>query len=169
MKLHDIPTTVRTALRACSAGKARHYVNFHAAVASTCCAPVSRVLAEGAAESGGAAPKAIAVHRSDERLRRVGGSPAVSTPRSQRAVTVLCARMQEVHARARLRAPTFVTIVPGSRFADSEQNDQARLTQTRRGRAQPRRHLWSLESRGHAAPDARIARSVSIDAVSSVT
>ena len=124
VKLHDIPTTVGRAARVLGRQGAT-YVNFHAAGGVDMMRAAVDGLREGAAETGHAPPHPIAV--------TVLTSDPDASPFDTRlndAVRagcdgVVCA-VQEV-ARVHAAQPQFVTIVPGSRFADSDRNDQARF------------------------------------------
>jgi orotidine-5'-phosphate decarboxylase len=124
VKLHDIPTTVGRAARVLGRQGAS-YVNFHAAGGVDMMRAAVDGLREGAAETGNAPPHPIAV--------TVLTSDPDASPFDARLTDavragcdgVVCA-MQEV-GRVHAAQPEFITIVPGSRFADSDRNDQARF------------------------------------------
>jgi orotidine-5'-phosphate decarboxylase len=124
IKLHDIPTTVGRAARVLGRQGAA-YVNFHAAGGVDMMRAAVEGLREGAREAGNAPPHPIAV--------TVLTSDPDASPFDTRLAAavhagcegVVCA-MQEV-ARVHAAQPQFVTIVPGTRFPDSDRNDQARV------------------------------------------
>ena len=165
LKLHDIPTTVRRAARVLGRQGAS-YVNFHAAGGVEMLRAGVEGLREGASESGRAAPKAIAVTvlTSDPDASAFAGR--LDAAIAAGCEGVVCA-MQEV-PRVHAARADFVTIVPGSRFADSEQNDQARFD-TPDAAARAGADILVLGRAVTAAPDARVAAQRVFDAVSSVT
>jgi orotidine-5'-phosphate decarboxylase len=124
IKLHDIPTTVGRAARVLGRQGVR-YLNFHAAGGVDMLRAGVEGLAEGARESGAgpATPIAVTVLTSDP-------DTGAFDERLARAIEAGCGgvvcSVEEV-TRVHAARPEFVTIVPGVRFADGEQHDQARV------------------------------------------
>jgi orotidine-5'-phosphate decarboxylase len=165
LKLHDIPTTVRRAARVLGRQGAS-YVNFHAAGGVDMLRAGVAGLQEGASESRRSIPKAIAVTvlTSDRDASAFGAR--LDAAIAAGCEGVVCA-MQEV-ARVHAARADFVTIVPGSRFADSEQHDQARFD-TPDAAARAGADVLVLGRAVTAAGDVRAAAQRVFDAVSSVT
>jgi orotidine-5'-phosphate decarboxylase len=124
IKLHDIPTTVGRAARVFG-GQGVRYLNFHAAGGvDMLCAGVEG-LAEGARDAGHALPVPIAVT-----VLTSDADTGAFERRLEAAIEAGCggvvcsvAEVERVHAA---RAD-FVTIVPGVRFAQGDNHDQARV------------------------------------------
>ena len=123
-KLHDIPTR-SVVRRASSAGSASPYLNLHASGGEAMLKAGVEGMAAGAAEAGVEAPVPIAVtvltsdadaSAFEHRLRLAIASGCRG---------VVCS-VREI-ADVRRAAPDFVTIVPGVRFADTDDHDQARV------------------------------------------
>jgi orotidine-5'-phosphate decarboxylase len=100
-------------------------VNFHAAGGVEMMRAAVEGLAQGADEAGLVHPKPIAVTvlTSDQDASPFDARLAAAIDAGCEGV--VCA-MQEV-ARVHAARSDFITIVPGSRFADSDRNDQARF------------------------------------------
>jgi orotidine-5'-phosphate decarboxylase len=124
IKLHDIPTTVGRAARVLGRQGVR-YLNFHAAGGVDMLRAGVEGLAEGVRDAGGApaTPIAVTVLTSD-------ADASAFDERLEWAIASGCGGVVcSVHEIARVHAarPDFVTIVPGVRFADGAQHDQARI------------------------------------------
>jgi orotidine-5'-phosphate decarboxylase len=165
VKLHDIPTTVGRAARVLGRLGAT-YVNFHAAGGVEMMRAAVAGLNEGAAGVGTVAPKAIAVT-----VLTSDTDASAFDARLEAAITagcdgVVCA-MQEA-ARVHAARPDFVTIVPGSRFTDDEQNDQARFA-TPDAAARAGADILVLGRAVSNSSDRRAAAQRVFDAVSNAT
>jgi orotidine-5'-phosphate decarboxylase len=124
LKLHDIPTTVGRAARVLG-GLGANYVNFHAAGGVDMLRAATEGLTEGAQAAGRERPVPIAV-------TVLTSDPDASAfdARLQAAIAggcggVVCS-MHEVE-RVHAARPDFLTIVPGVRFDEGAQHDQARI------------------------------------------
>jgi orotidine-5'-phosphate decarboxylase len=124
VKLHDIPTTVGRAARVLGRQGAT-YVNFHAAGGVDMMRAAVEGLREGAAESGNPPPHPIAVTVLTSDPDTSPFDARLAAAATAGCEGVVCA-MQEV-GRVHAAQPAFITIVPGSRFPDSDRNDQARF------------------------------------------
>jgi len=124
IKLHDIPTTVGRAARVLGRQGVR-YLNFHAAGGLDMLRAGVEGLAEGARDGGHttAIPIAVTVLTSDPDARAFDERLARAIESGCGGVVCSVEEIERVHAA---RAD-FVTIVPGVRFADGEQHDQARI------------------------------------------
>lgn len=124
IKLHDIPTTVGRAARVLGRHGVR-YLNFHAAGGVEMLRAGVEGLAEGALDGGHAPPIPIAVTvlTSDPDTSAFDARLAAAIESGCGGVVCSVQEIERVHA---LR-PDFVTIVPGVRFADGAQHDQARV------------------------------------------
>ena len=124
IKLHDIPTTVGRAARVLGRQGVR-YLNFHAAGGLDMLRAGVEGLAEGARDGGhaSATPIAVTVLTSDPDVRAFDERLARAIESGCGGVVCSVEEIERVHAA---RAD-FVTIVPGVRFADGEQHDQARI------------------------------------------
>ena len=127
LKLHDIPNTVKKAMRNLAALGA-DMVNLHAAGGSA----MMRAALEGLeAGAKGARPRLIAVTQLTSCLLYTSPSPraqnsgldgVVCSPLEAKAVKEACSQ-------------AFLTVTPGVRFADDDVGDQKRVTTPARARA----------------------------------
>lgn len=124
LKLHDIPTTVGRAARVLGRQGVR-YCNFHAAGGVDMLRAGVEGLAEGARDAGHALPVPIAVTvlTSDTDAGAFDARLAAAIESGCGGVVCSVLEVERVHAA---RAD-FVTIVPGVRFAQGENHDQARV------------------------------------------
>ena len=124
LKLHDIPTTVGRAARVLGTLGAS-YVNFHAAGGVDMLRAAVEGLREGAQAAGHGSPLPIAVTvlTSDADASAFDARLGAAIESGCRGVVCSLREVERVHAA---RAD-YITIVPGSRFADSARNDQARF------------------------------------------
>ena len=124
IKLHDIPTTVGRAARVLGRQGVR-YLNFHAAGGLDMLRAGVQGLADGARDGGHttAIPIAVTVLTSDPDAHAFDERLACAIESGCGGVVCSVEEIERVHAA---RAD-FVTIVPGVRFADGEQHDQARI------------------------------------------
>jgi orotidine-5'-phosphate decarboxylase len=124
IKLHDIPTTVERAARVLGRQGVR-YCNFHAAGGVEMVRAGVAGLAEGARDAGHSNPVPIAVTvlTSDQDAGTFETRLATAIDGGCGGVVCSVLEVARVHAA---RAD-FVTIVPGVRFADDDDNDQARI------------------------------------------
>ena len=141
LKLHDIPNTVKGAMRSLS-GLGADMINLHAAGTID----MMRAAMEGLAPGDGERPMVIAVTQltstSEERMRRellISASMPETVARYAANAKeagldgVVCSPLE-----ARLVKETcggdFRTVTPGIRFADSRADDQARVTTPEKAR-----------------------------------
>jgi orotidine-5'-phosphate decarboxylase len=124
IKLHDIPTTVGRAARVLG-GQGVRYLNFHAAGGVDMLRAGVEGLAEGTRERGHAhaIPIAVTVLTSDPDAGAFDARLAAAVESGCGGVVCSVDEVERVHAAR----PDFVTIVPGIRFADGAQHDQARV------------------------------------------
>jgi orotidine-5'-phosphate decarboxylase len=124
IKLHDIPTTVARAARVLGRQGVR-FLNFHAAGGVDMLRAGAEGLAEGARDAGHAPPVPIAVTvlTSDADTSSFDVRLAAAIEAGCGGVVCSVLEVERVHAA---RAD-FVTIVPGVRFAQGENHDQARV------------------------------------------
>ena len=124
IKLHDIPTTVGRAARVLGRQGVR-YLNFHAAGGIDMLRAGVEGLAEGARDGGHshAIPIAVTVLTSDPDARAFDDRLASAIEAGCGGVVCSVEEIGRVHAAR----PDFVTIVPGVRFADGGNDDQARV------------------------------------------
>ena len=124
IKLHDIPTTVGRAARVLGRQGVR-YLNFHGAGGVDMLRAGVEGLAEGARDGGHPAPIPIAVTvlTSDPDAGAFDARLAYAIEAGCQGVVCSVHEVERVHAAR----PDFVTIVPGVRFADGAQHDQARV------------------------------------------
>jgi orotidine-5'-phosphate decarboxylase len=124
IKLHDIPTTVGRAARVLGRHGVR-YLNFHAAGGVEMLRAGVEGLHEGAREGGHerAIPIAVTVLTSDADARAFDERLAFAIESGCGGVVCSVDEVARVHAAR----SDFVTIVPGVRFADGAQHDQARV------------------------------------------
>ena len=124
LKFHDIPTTVERAARVIG-GLGVTYLNFHAAGGVDMLRAGVEGLRAGAAAVGHAAPLPIAVT-----VLTSDGDTSSFDARLQAAIAAGCEGVvcsaHEVE-RVHEHRPDFVTIVPGVRFSDGKNDDQARV------------------------------------------
>lgn len=141
LKLHDIPNTVKKAMRVLS-GLGADMVNLHAAGTRA----MMEAALEGLTRPDGARPLLIAVtlltsipEAAMNRELLIGGSLAGAVMRyaeNARAAGldgVVCSPLEAetVHTAC---GSDFLTVTPGIRFADGEAGDQARITTPERAR-----------------------------------
>jgi len=124
IKLHDIPTTVERAARVLGRQGVR-YLNFHAAGGVAMLRAGVAGLAEGARDAGRESPIPIAVTvlTSDADAGAFDARLAAAIEAGCGGVVCSVEEIRRTHAA---RAD-FVTIVPGVRFADGDNHDQARV------------------------------------------
>jgi len=124
IKLHDIPTTVGRAARVLGRQGVR-YLNFHAAGGVDMLRAGVDGLAEGARDAGQPTPVPIAVT-----VLTSDSDTAAFDTRLEAAIEAGCGGVVcSVHEVERVHAARadFVTIVPGVRFAQGDNHDQARV------------------------------------------
>ncbi len=124
IKLHDIPTTVGRAAHVLGRQGVR-YLNFHAAGGVEMLRAGVAGLADGARAGGHdpAIPIAVTVLTSDADTSAFDARLACAIDAGCGGVVCSVEEVERVHAA---RAD-FVTIVPGVRFADGDEHDQARV------------------------------------------
>jgi orotidine-5'-phosphate decarboxylase len=124
IKLHDIPTTVGRAARVLGRQGVR-YLNFHAAGGVDMLRAGVEGLTEGARDAGHGLPIPIAVT-----VLTSDADPSAFDARLEAAIEAGCGgvvcSVQEIERVHAARAD-FVTIVPGVRFAQGDNHDQARV------------------------------------------
>ena len=134
LKLHDIPTTVKRAMKSLS-GLDVDMVNLHASGGID----MMRAALEGLTRPDGTRPKLIAVTQltstSEERMR---GELLISASMEETVAHyaknaqvagldgVVCSPLEAALVK-RACARDFITVTPGVRFADSAADDQARV------------------------------------------
>jgi orotidine-5'-phosphate decarboxylase len=165
LKLHDIPTTVGRAARVLGRQGAT-YVNFHAAGGVEMMRAAVDGLAQGADEAGLVHPKPIAVTvlTSDQDASPFDARLAAAMDAGCEGVVCAMQEVQRVHAAR----SDFITIVPGSRFADSDRNDQARFD-TPDAAVRAGADILVLGRVITATPDHRAAAQRVFDAVTNAT
>ncbi len=157
LKLHDIPTTVRRAARVLGKVGAR-YCNFHAAGG----VEMLRAGVEGLREGGdGAIPIAVTVLTSDA---DASAFPARLDAAIEGGCGGVVCSVQEVE-RVHDARKDFITIVPGVRFADGANHDQARVG-TPEQVARAGANILVFGRAVTAADDLRAAAQRAFDAVS---
>jgi orotidine-5'-phosphate decarboxylase len=124
LKLHDIPTTVERAARVLGRQGVR-YANFHAAGGVDMLRAGVEGLTDGARDAGHMRPVPIAVTvlTSDADTDAFDARLAAAIEAGCGGVVCSVHEVERVHAA---RAD-FVTIVPGVRFAQGDNHDQARV------------------------------------------
>ena len=124
LKFHDIPTTVGRAARVIGQ-LGVSYLNFHAAGGVEMLRAGVEGLREGAAAAGHAAPRPIAVTvlTSDADTTAFDARLRAAVDAGCEGVVCSAHEVERVHAQR----PNFVTIVPGVRFTDGIEHDQARV------------------------------------------
>jgi orotidine-5'-phosphate decarboxylase len=124
IKLHDIPTTVGRAARVLGRQGVR-YLNFHAAGGVAMLRAGVDGLAQGSHDGGhdAAVPIAVTVLTSDADASAFETRLADAIEADCRGVVCSVHEVERVHAVR----PDFVTVVPGVRFADGAEHDQARI------------------------------------------
>ena len=141
LKLHDIPNTVRKAMRVLSALDV-DIVNVHAAGTIE----MMRAALEGLTRPDGTRPLLIAVTQltstSEERMQRellIGagiGETIVKYAQNAREAGldgVVCSPLEAAMVKAAC-GPDFLAVTPGIRFADAAADDQVRITTPARAR-----------------------------------
>ena len=141
LKLHDIPNTVRKAMRVL-AGLGVDLVNVHASGTIE----MMRAALEGLTRADGSRPLLIAVTQltstSEERLRRellVGAGMNETIAHYARNAReagldgVVCSPLEAALVKEACGAD-FLTVTPGIRFADAAADDQVRITTPARAR-----------------------------------
>jgi orotidine-5'-phosphate decarboxylase len=135
LKLHDIPNTVKRAMRIL-AGLGADMVNLHAAGTI----PMMRAALEGLARADGTRPLLVAVTQltstSETQLR---GELLIDASMPETVIRyaknareagldgVVCSPMEAAPVKAAC-GQAFLTVTPGIRFADSAADDQRRVT-----------------------------------------
>ncbi len=150
LKLHDIPNTVRKAMKVLS-GLDVDMCNVHAAGTRKMMEAALEGLTKGSAQgtgggSTGARPLLIAVTQltstSEERMQRellIGAGineTIVQYARNAREAGldgVVCSPLEAAMVKEAC-GPQFLTVTPGIRFADASQDDQVRITTPARAR-----------------------------------
>ena len=145
LKLHDIPNTVRKAMRVLS-GLGADLVNVHAAGTIEMMRAAREGLEEGAAALGRPRPLLIAVTQltstSEERMQRVlligagiGETIVKYAQNAQEAGLdgVVCSPLEAAMVKGAC-GPEFLAVTPGIRFADASADDQVRITTPARAR-----------------------------------
>ena len=141
LKLHDIPNTVRKAMRVLSALDV-DICNVHAAGT----VEMMRAALEGLTRPDGTRPLLVAVTQltstSEERMQRellIGAGmneTIVQYARNAREAGldgVVCSPLEAAMVKAAC-GPDFLTVTPGIRFADAAKDDQVRITTPARAR-----------------------------------
>lgn len=141
LKLHDIPNTVRKAMKVLS-GLDIDMCNVHAAGT----VEMMRAAVEGLTREDGTRPLLIAVTQltstSEERMQRellIGASindtivKYAQNAREAGLDGVVCSPLEAAMVKDAC-GPDFVTVTPGIRFADSATDDQVRITTPARAR-----------------------------------
>jgi orotidine-5''-phosphate decarboxylase (EC 4.1.1.23) len=141
LKLHDIPNTVRKAMKVLS-GLDVDMCNVHAAGT----VEMMRAALEGLTRPDGSRPLLIAVTQltstSEERMQRellIGAGineTIVQYARNAREAGldgVVCSPLEAAMVKEAC-GPQFLTVTPGIRFADASQDDQVRITTPARAR-----------------------------------
>ena len=141
LKLHDIPNTVRKAMRVLSALDV-DIVNVHAAGTIE----MMRAALEGLTREDGTRPLLIAVTQltstSEERMQQellIGAGindtivKYAQNAREAGLDGVVCSPLEAAMVKAACGAD-FLTVTPGIRFADASQDDQVRITTPARAR-----------------------------------
>ena len=141
LKLHDIPNTVRKAMRVLSALDV-DIVNVHAAGTIE----MMRAALEGLTRPDGSRPLLIAVTQltstSEERMQRellIGAGindtivKYAQNAREAGLDGVVCSPLEAAMVKDAC-GPQFVTVTPGIRFADAAADDQVRITTPARAR-----------------------------------
>ena len=141
LKLHDIPNTVKKAMRVLSALDV-DIVNVHAAGT----VEMMRAALEGLTRPDGTRPLLIAVTQltstSEERMQRellIGagiGETIVKYAQNAREAGldgVVCSPLEAAMVKAAC-GPDFLAVTPGIRFADAAADDQVRITTPARAR-----------------------------------
>lgn len=142
LKLHDIPNTVKKAMKVLS-GLDVDIVNVHAAGGEK----MMSAALEGLTRADGTRPLLIAVTQltstSDEMLR---DELLISTPMDQTIMAyasnaaragldgVVCSPLEAAKVKE-VCGENFLTVTPGIRFADSSSDDQVRITTPARARS----------------------------------
>lgn len=142
LKLHDIPTTVRKAMKVLS-GLDVDIVNVHAAGGRI----MMEAALEGLTRDDGTRPLVIAVTQltstSPETLRDelLVSSPMEETIRSYARTAalagldgVVCSPLEAETIKALDTGRDFIAVTPGIRFSDSAKDDQVRITTPARAR-----------------------------------
>jgi orotidine-5'-phosphate decarboxylase len=161
IKLHDIPTTVGRAARVLGRQGVR-YLNFHAAGGVDMLRAGVEGLAEGARDAGHAPPTPIAVTvlTSDADAGAFDARLAAAIEAGCQGVVCSVREVERVHAA---RAD-FVTIVPGVRFAQGDNHDQARVG-TPESVARAGGDVLVIGRAVTRAPDPRVAAKNASDAI----
>ena len=141
LKLHDIPNTVRKAMKVLS-GLDVDMVNVHAAGTIE----MMRAALEGLTRADGSRPLLIAVTQltstSEERMQKellIGASindtivKYAQNAREAGLDGVVCSPLEAAMVKDAC-GPDFVTVTPGIRFADAAADDQVRITTPARAR-----------------------------------
>ena len=141
LKLHDIPNTVRKAMRVLSALDV-DIVNVHAAGTTG----MMRAALEGLTRPDGTRPLLIAVTQltstSEERMQRellIGAGinetivKYAQNAREAGLDGVVCSPLEAAMVKAAC-GPDFLTVTPGIRFEDAAADDQVRITTPARAR-----------------------------------
>ena len=141
LKLHDIPNTVRKAMKVLS-GLDIDMCNVHAAGT----VEMMRAAVEGLTREDGTRPLLIAVTQltstSEERMQRellIGASindtivKYAQNAREAGLDGVVCSPLEAAMVKDAC-GPDFVTVTPGIRFADAAADDQVRITTPARAR-----------------------------------
>ena len=141
LKLHDIPNTVRKAMKVLS-GLDVDMCNVHAAGT----VEMMRAAVEGLTREDGTRPLLIAVTQltstSEERMQRellIGASindtivKYAQNAREAGLDGVVCSPLEAAMVKDAC-GPDFVTVTPGIRFADAAADDQVRITTPARAR-----------------------------------
>lgn len=145
LKLHDIPNTVRKAMKNL-ARLGVHMTNLHAAGGRKMMQAAVEGLAEGAAEAKCARPLLIAVTQltstSQERMEQDLMIPApidevvmhyAENAKKAGLDGVVCSPLEAGKVK-KVCGQDFLTVTPGVRFADGEVGDQVRVTTPARAR-----------------------------------
>ena len=141
LKLHDIPNTVRKAMRVLSALDV-DIVNVHAAGTIE----MMRAALEGLTREDGSRPLLIAVTQltssSEERMQQellIGAGindtivKYAQNAREAGLDGVVCSPLEAAMVKQAC-GPQFLTVTPGIRFADASKDDQVRITTPARAR-----------------------------------
>ena len=146
LKLHDIPNTVRKAMKNL-ARLGVHMTNLHAAGGRKMMQAAVEGLAEGAAEAKCARPLLIAVTQlPSTRAEMLRDELLIGTPMEETVAHyaanaaqsgldgVVCSP-HEAAAVKRANGQGFLTVTPGIRFADGSADDQVRIMTPEKARA----------------------------------